>query len=87
MTERREDFAAMLEEFLPVDKAIGSEEIIKGTVQSVRRDFVLVDVNFKSAQRKAAAITPVPGGIGPITVARLLKNVLILTKANLSKKT
>jgi len=48
MTERREDFAAMLEEFLPVDKAIGSEEIIKGTVQSVRRDFVLVDVNFKS---------------------------------------
>ena len=45
------------------------------------------DVDFKAVKNKAAWITPVPGGIGPITVAHLLKNVLILTKTKLSKKT
>ncbi len=31
---------------------------------------------------KADLFTPVPGGIGPVTVAVLLKNVLLLTKLN-----
>ncbi len=38
------------------------------------------DVDFESVKNKAAWITPVPGGIGPITVARLLKNVLVLSR-------
>lgn len=38
------------------------------------------DVDFENAKNKAAWITPVPGGIGPITVAVLLKNVLSLSK-------
>jgi methylenetetrahydrofolate dehydrogenase (NADP+)/methenyltetrahydrofolate cyclohydrolase len=34
------------------------------------------DVDFESASRKAGAITPVPGGVGPMTVAMLLRNTL-----------
>ncbi len=37
---------------------------------------LLGDVDFESASRVASAITPVPGGIGPMTVAMLLKNTL-----------
>lgn len=39
------------------------------------------DVAFESAKEVAAAITPVPGGIGPMTIACLLKNTLTLAKA------
>lgn len=32
------------------------------------------DVDFENAEKKAAFITPVPGGVGPMTIAMLLKN-------------
>jgi methylenetetrahydrofolate dehydrogenase (NADP+)/methenyltetrahydrofolate cyclohydrolase len=32
------------------------------------------DVHFESARRVASAITPVPGGVGPMTVAYLMAN-------------
>jgi methylenetetrahydrofolate dehydrogenase (NADP+)/methenyltetrahydrofolate cyclohydrolase len=35
------------------------------------------DVDFESAKQHAAWITPVPGGVGPMTVAALLKNTLL----------
>jgi methylenetetrahydrofolate dehydrogenase (NADP+)/methenyltetrahydrofolate cyclohydrolase len=38
------------------------------------------DVVFESAREKAAWITPVPGGVGPMTVATLLKNTLQAAK-------
>jgi methylenetetrahydrofolate dehydrogenase (NADP+)/methenyltetrahydrofolate cyclohydrolase len=34
------------------------------------------DVDFESVSKKAAFITPVPGGVGPMTIAMLLKNTL-----------
>ena len=34
------------------------------------------DVDFESVSQKAAFITPVPGGVGPMTVAMLLKNTV-----------
>jgi methylenetetrahydrofolate dehydrogenase (NADP+) / methenyltetrahydrofolate cyclohydrolase len=34
------------------------------------------DVDFEGAKRRAAWITPVPGGVGPMTVAMLMKNTL-----------
>ena len=34
------------------------------------------DVEFESAAEVAAAITPVPGGVGPMTIACLLHNTL-----------
>jgi methylenetetrahydrofolate dehydrogenase (NADP+) / methenyltetrahydrofolate cyclohydrolase len=42
-----------------------------------RTDTGLVgDVDFESARKVASAITPVPGGVGPLTIAMLLKNTL-----------
>ena len=42
-----------------------------------RTDIGLVgDVDFESARKVASAITPVPGGVGPLTIAMLLKNTL-----------
>lgn len=38
------------------------------------------DVDFKSVSKKASYITPVPGGVGPLTVACLLENMVKLTK-------
>ncbi|MFC5590970.1 bifunctional methylenetetrahydrofolate dehydrogenase/methenyltetrahydrofolate cyclohydrolase FolD [Sporosarcina soli] len=34
------------------------------------------DVEFETAKEKASAITPVPGGVGPMTITMLLKNTL-----------
>ena len=34
------------------------------------------DVNFAECEKKAAAITPVPGGVGPMTIAMLMKNAV-----------
>ncbi len=39
------------------------------------------DVDFEAAREKVAAITPVPGGVGPMTVAILLKNTIACAKA------
>ena len=38
------------------------------------------DVNFDAAQEKASWITPVPGGVGPMTVATLLQNTIDATE-------
>ncbi len=38
------------------------------------------DVDFESAKEKAAYITPVPGGVGPMTIAMLLRNTLEAAK-------
>ena len=35
------------------------------------------DVDFKNVSKKASYITPVPGGVGPMTIAMLLKNTLL----------
>lgn len=37
------------------------------------------DVDFENVKEIAGAITPVPGGVGPVTVAMLLKNTIIST--------
>jgi methylenetetrahydrofolate dehydrogenase (NADP+)/methenyltetrahydrofolate cyclohydrolase len=67
--------------------AVGRPEMITGemvkpgaTVIDVgvnRTEAGLVgDVHFESASRVAGAITPVPGGVGPMTIAMLLSNTL-----------
>ncbi|XP_044244120.2 bifunctional methylenetetrahydrofolate dehydrogenase/cyclohydrolase 2, mitochondrial isoform X2 [Ursus arctos] len=38
------------------------------------------DVDFEAVKKKASFITPVPGGVGPMTVAMLLKNTLLAAK-------
>jgi len=44
-------------------------------------DGLVGDVDFEAAQEVAAAITPVPGGVGPMTVAMLLVNTLAAARA------
>lgn len=38
------------------------------------------DVHFDSVSKKASYITPVPGGVGPMTIAMLMKNTLLAAK-------
>ena len=40
------------------------------------------DADFEAIKPKASYITPVPGGVGPMTVAMLLKNTVEAAKAN-----
>ena len=44
---------------------------------SMKRGYRLVgDVDYESAEKVAGAITPVPGGVGPMTIAMLMNNTL-----------
>ena len=48
---------------------------------SKKKGYRLVgDVEFSSAQEQADAITPVPGGVGPMTIALLMKNTVKAAK-------
>src|SRR5215471_12022171 len=67
--------------------AVGSPEVIKGEwiqpnaavidvgINQVGKQIV-GDVEFASAWERAAFITPVPGGVGPVTVAMLMQNTV-----------
>lgn len=41
---------------------------------------IVGDVDFEEVSKKASHITPVPGGVGPMTIAMLLNNVVIAVK-------
>lgn len=46
-------------------------------------DGLVGDVDFESAKEVASAITPVPGGVGPMTIAMLLRNTVGLARRTL----
>ncbi|HEY3288743.1 MAG TPA: bifunctional methylenetetrahydrofolate dehydrogenase/methenyltetrahydrofolate cyclohydrolase FolD [Anaerolineae bacterium] len=54
---------------------VGTNRIADATRKSGSR--LVGDVDFDAVQGIAAAITPVPGGVGPMTIAMLLKNTLL----------
>jgi len=68
--------------------AVGKPEMIKGAwikpgavvidvgVNRVGDKQLVGDVEFEAARERAAAITPVPGGVGPMTITMLLYNTL-----------
>jgi len=86
---RTKDLRAEVERADVVVAAVGRAELVKGawikpgaTVIDVGMnrldDGRLVgDVEFAAAAERAAAITPVPGGVGPMTIACLLANVVL----------
>ena len=43
---------------------------------------IVGDVDFKNVSKKTSFITPVPGGVGPMTIAMLLKNTLVACRKN-----
>lgn len=87
--------AGRLEEFVRsadiLVAAIGRPELIKGSwikegaividvgINKVG-DRVVGDVEFNTATKKAAFITPVPGGVGPLTVCMLMRNLVNAVK-------
>ena len=40
------------------------------------------DVDFEAVKQKAKAITPVPGGVGPMTITMLMKNTVHAAKVH-----
>lgn len=48
----------------------------KSKISNGKKNAIVGDVNFVEAADKAGAITPVPGGVGPMTIACLLQNTL-----------
>jgi methylenetetrahydrofolate dehydrogenase (NADP+)/methenyltetrahydrofolate cyclohydrolase len=49
--------------------------------QAGNRSGLVGDVDFQAASERASAITPVPGGVGPMTIACLLRNALWAAQA------
>lgn len=45
------------------------------------------DVDFENVEKKASYITPVPGGVGPMTIAMLMNNVIKATEEQIKEKT
>jgi len=59
-------------------KMIKKRAIVIDAGTTIKGKKLVGDVDFKSVSKKASFITPVPGGVGPMTVACLLKNLVIL---------
>ena len=51
-------------------------EEAEGTEKIVRKNVLVGDVDFENVKRKAKLITPVPGGVGLMTIAMLMRNTL-----------
>lgn len=47
--------------------------------------YITGDVDFENVSKKASYITPVPGGVGPMTIAMLLKNTLLARERHRSR--
>ena len=53
---------------------------IEVEIDGERKNKLVGDVDYKEAEKNAFAITPVPGGVGPMTIACLLRNTTIAFK-------
>ncbi|MEV7128560.1 bifunctional 5,10-methylenetetrahydrofolate dehydrogenase/5,10-methenyltetrahydrofolate cyclohydrolase [Streptomyces sp. NPDC093260] len=81
---RTRDLSAVVGEADVVVAAVGRPRLIKG--EDVKPGAVVVDagynpgnvgdVDFESAAERASLITPVPGGVGPMTIATLLEQTV-----------
>lgn len=85
---RTKDLAAVTREADILVAAVGVPELIKGDM--IKEGAVVIDVgmnrlpdkklvgdvDFAECEKKATAITPVPGGVGPMTIAMLMKNTV-----------
>ncbi len=49
-------------------------------INKLENNKIVGDVDFKRVSKKASFITPVPGGVGPMTIAMLLKNTIKAAK-------
>ena len=85
---RTHDLSAKVQAADVVIAAVGRPEMIKGEwikegavvidvgVNRVGEKKLVGDVEFEAARQRASAITPVPGGVGPMTITMLLYNTV-----------
>lgn len=74
-----------------VTRLIGADDIKKGAIViDIGINFVngktVGDVDFEAVKNKASYITPVPGGVGPMTVNALLENVVLAYEKHYLKR-
>ncbi|MCA3012454.1 MAG: bifunctional methylenetetrahydrofolate dehydrogenase/methenyltetrahydrofolate cyclohydrolase FolD [Myxococcaceae bacterium] len=93
----KSDVAAEVQRADVVVAAVGVSRLVKG--DWVKPGAVVIDVgmnrgpdgklsgdvDFEAAKERAAFITPVPGGVGPMTIAMLMHNTVVAAKARLSR--
>jgi methylenetetrahydrofolate dehydrogenase (NADP+) / methenyltetrahydrofolate cyclohydrolase len=85
---RTKDLADVVRRADVVIAAVGKAEMVKGDwikpgavvidvgINRVGEKKLVGDVEYAAASERASAITPVPGGVGPMTIAMLLQNTL-----------
>ena len=77
--------AVGIPEFITGDMIKEGAVVIDVGINRLENKKLVGDVEFESAEKVASAITPVPGGVGPMTIAMLMKNTLkaaIVNKEN-----
>ncbi|QJC37965.1 bifunctional methylenetetrahydrofolate dehydrogenase/methenyltetrahydrofolate cyclohydrolase FolD [Enterobacteriaceae endosymbiont of Donacia marginata] len=62
--------------FIPGDWIKVGAIVIDVGINKINENKIVGDIDFNLAKQRASYITPVPGGVGPITVAILMKNIL-----------
>ncbi|MBW2860747.1 bifunctional methylenetetrahydrofolate dehydrogenase/methenyltetrahydrofolate cyclohydrolase, partial [Escherichia coli] len=62
--------------FIPGDWIKEGAIVIDVGINRLENGKVVGDVVFEDAAKRASYITPVPGGVGPMTVATLIENTL-----------
>ena len=64
-----------------IDVGINFKEVAKPDGTTKRK--MCGDVDYAAASKSASQITPVPGGVGPMTIAMLMRNTLENAKRRL----
>ena len=94
---RTRDLAAQVGRADVLIAAVGRPEMIKGEwvkegavvidvgVNRVGEKKLVGDVEFEAGKQRASAITPVPGGVGPVTITMLLENTVESGKGGVTK--
>lgn len=73
-------------EMVKDDAVIIDVGITRVSDDSEKGYYITGDVDFENVSKKASFITPVPGGVGPMTIAMLLKNTLLAREQHRAKK-
>ena len=66
--------------FLTADMIKPNAVVIDVGINRLDTGKLVGDVNFPEVSQKASYITPVPGGVGPMTIAMLIHNVVVASK-------
>ena len=66
--------------FVTADMVKDGAVVIDVGINRLDNGKITGDVDFESVKEKASYITPVPGGVGPMTIAMLMNNVIKATR-------